>query len=72
MRAFESDWQANVLCFGGQMSHPEPERISAEFFDDIQWVDAVALGLGHRFAEPVQDFRVDVNLIERNLAGVVQ
>ena len=72
MRALELDGQPDVLVFGGQMGHAEPQGVGAEFVDHIQRIDAVPLALGHGLAIPVQDLRMDEHIPERNLAHVVQ
>ena len=52
--------------------HAEAQGVGAVEVDDVERVDAVALRLGHRLAEAVEHLRVDVDVVERHLAEVVQ
>ena len=72
VRALELDRHADVLRLGRQVGQAEAERIGADFFHHVDRVDAIALRLRHPLAVGVENRRVDVNLVERDLAHVVQ
>jgi len=61
--------EGNVGAGGGHGGEGKPDGVGAEALDDIDWVDDVALGLGHLLAVGVADQAVDVNLFERNRVG---
>jgi hypothetical protein len=66
------DGHARILRLGGHHGHLEAEGVGAVAVDDVERVDAVALALAHGLAKAVGDLRVDVDLGERNVAGVVE
>ena len=63
---------AGILGFGGHHRHLEPQGVGAVPLDDVEGVNAVALAFAHGLAEAVGDFWVNVDLMEWDVAGIVQ
>ena len=72
MRTLEFDRHPHVLRLGRQVREAEAESVGAELFDHVERIDAVALRFRHRFAIAVENFRRDIDLVERHFADVVQ
>ena len=72
VRTDVADRHAVVLRLGGHVHHDETQGVGAVAFDDVERIDAVALALGHRLAEAVEDLRMDVDVVERHLLAVEQ
>ena len=64
--------EADVAALGGKGGEREAERIGAEFIDQFQRVDDVALGFRHLLALFVAHQGMDVDRMERHLVHEMQ
>ena len=64
--------ELDVAALGDRGQQRHAQGIGAIVVDDLQGVDHVALGLGHLGAALVAHQAVDVDVLERHLAGEVQ
>ena len=72
MRTFIPDRQTNILGFTSKRSDRKSHPIAAVFLDQLNRVNTVPLGLRHCLAEPVLNLGMDTDMLEGDVAHVVQ
>ena len=71
MRTFELNRHADILSFGRQVCQAEPQSVWPKLLDHVEWIDSVTLGFRHRLAVPIQNLRMDKNLLKGNLTHII-